>query len=209
MGLQVWRGADAATWPEPRGRARRVHEVLAGGLFITLCALAARVAVPLPFTPVPVTLQVLAVLLGALALGWRHAAAAQVAYLALGAAGLPVFAAGRAGWPTLVGPTAGYLYGFVFAAAVTGWLAGDGRGVLRRFGACLAGVAIIHLAGALYLGGFLAATLQVADPWRAAWEQGAAPFLLFDVLKAALAAAVAPGGRLLLARVLAHAERGP
>src|SRR5690242_10373101 len=99
-------------------------------LFITaLTAAAAQVSVPLPFTPVPFTLQPMVVLLGGLALGSRLGVASQVLYLALGVAGLPVFASSATLAPgvlRLLGPTGGYLMSYPFAALVVGALAERG-----------------------------------------------------------------------------------
>ena len=136
------------------GDARESRVVLRAGavLFVTaLTALAAQISVPLPFTPVPFTLQPMVVLLGGAALGARLGAASQALYLLLGLAGLPVFAASPLlpqGAARLIGPTAGFLLSYPLAAFVAGWLAeralrsavshvarGDGRGAgggLRR-----------------------------------------------------------------------------
>ena len=95
--------------------------------FSLLTALAAQVAVPLPFTPVPVTLQTFAVLLTGALLGARLGALAMIAYLLEGACGLPFFSLGRGGvLHLLFAPTAGYLLAYPLAAYVTGWLAERG-----------------------------------------------------------------------------------
>ena len=94
--------------------------VIAGSILI---ALTAQVSIPLPFTPVPVTGQTFGVLVVGMALGSRRGALAVIAYLMEGAMGAPVFAGGTGGAPILAGPTAGYLFGFVPAAFVTGYLA--------------------------------------------------------------------------------------
>jgi biotin transport system substrate-specific component len=169
------------------------HLVYVGGivLFAAFTALTARITVPLPFTPVPVTLQVMAVLLAGLVLGARGGALSQIAYLAAIAAGLPLDAYGR-GPAALMGPTAGYLVGFVAAAFVTGWLAGrlsaDRTG---RLVAALGGVAVVYACGSAWL------TLWTGS-LSAAWALGVTPFLAVDVAKALLAAAVAESGRQLL-----------
>src|SRR5262249_21561858 len=96
-------------------------------LFVTLLTiLGAQVSVPLPFTPVPFTLQPMIVLLGGAALGARLGASSQVLYLGLGLLGLPVFAVSPTlppGAARLIGPTAGFLLSYPLAAFVTGWLA--------------------------------------------------------------------------------------
>src|SRR5688572_31427558 len=103
---------------------------IAAVLFVTvLTAAAAQVSVPLPFTPVPLTLQPMVVLLGGAALGPRLGLSSQVLYLLAGIAGLPVFAASATLPPgplRLIGPTGGYLMSYPLAAFLTGWLAQRG-----------------------------------------------------------------------------------
>lgn len=164
--------------------------------FTAVTALGARLAIPLPFTPVPITLQVLAVLLAGLTLGARDGAASQALYLAAITAGLPLDAKGlgAAVWAT---PTAGYLVGFIAAAFTAGLLAEIGlrrRGMLR-FAAGIVGVAIIYLFGVAWLTlGFL------GGEWGQGWALGVAPFIVVDIGKALLAAGLAAGARRWLAR---------
>jgi biotin transport system substrate-specific component len=160
-------------------------------LFAALTALTARVTIPLSFTPVPITLQVMAVLLTGLVLGPKAGAASQLLYLASISVGLPLDA--RALGPAaFVGPTAGYLIGFVPAAFATGWLA-ERLPATRasRFLAALAGVGVIYVAGTTWL-------ITVVGDLPTAWMLGVAPFILIDLGKALVAAAVAESGRLLL-----------
>jgi biotin transport system substrate-specific component len=160
-------------------------------LFAAFTALAARITLPLPFTPVPITLQVMAVLLSGLVLGPRAGAASQLVYLATIAAGLPLDARGL-GTAALTGPTAGYLIGFVPAAFVTGWLAERLPATrVSRFLAALAGVAVIYAAGVAWLA-------PAMGGLRTAWTLGVAPFILIDLGKAVVAAAVTESGRLLI-----------
>jgi biotin transport system substrate-specific component len=160
-------------------------------LFAAFTALTARVTFPLPFTPVPITLQVMAVLLSGLVLGPRAGAASQLVYLAMIAAGLPLDAKGL-GLAVLTGPTAGYLIGFVPAAFLTGWLAEKLPATrLSHFLAALAGVAVIYVAGVAWLA-------PAVGSLRTAWMLGVAPFILIDLGKALVAAAVAESGRMLL-----------
>ena len=163
-------------------------------LFITaLTAAAAQISVPLPFTPVPFTLQPMIVLLGGAALGARLGLSSQVLYLALGLAGLPVFAASPVlpqGVARLMGPTGGYLLSYPFAAFAAGWLAQRGfdRRYLTSVVAMAAGLAVIFAAGVAWL-----AWLQPGHAGVAlAIQTGLAPFLPADVLKIFLAAAVLP-----------------
>ena len=179
--------------PEARLRSQALRTALSVLFFAALTALTARIAIPLPFTPVPVTLQVLAVLLAGLVLGSRAGALAQVAYLAAVASGLPFTAAGSGGPAAFVGPTAGYLLAFAPAAFVAGWIAERRAGaVVALLLAALTGVAVIYLVGAAWLSVWLGGDLTKA------WRLGVAPFVLIDLLKAAAAAAVAGAGRRLL-----------
>jgi len=158
-------------------------------------ALFARVAIPLPFTPVPITGQTLGVLLVGALLGGRRGALAVLAYLAEGLAGLPVFAGGTSAWspslpgvPVIAGPTAGYLLSFPVAAYVVGRLAD--RGWDRRFwhavGAMVVGDAVIYLIALPWLARFVGAGQAIS--------LGMLPFLVGDALKVVAAAAVLPSG---------------
>ena len=147
-------------------------------------ALAAKVAVPLPFSPVPMALSPLAVLVVGGVLGARAGAASLALYLGVGALGLPVFAAGG-GAGYLLGPTGGYLLAFPVAAALVGALAVPGR-VVRAGLAALMGMAVIHLGGTAQL------ALILGDLGEA-WRWGSLPFLPGDVLKIAIAAVLIAG----------------
>jgi biotin transport system substrate-specific component len=163
--------------------------------FSLLTALAAQVAVPLPFTPVPLTGQTFAVLLTGALLGPRLGALAMLAYLAEGAAGLPFFRGGAGGVGHLSGATAGYLFAFPAAAYVTGYFAE--RGWDRRFLTAAAAMAL----GSLVILGCGWAWLALALGGAQAFRLGVAPFLAGDVVKIALAAAVLPSGWALLRRL--------
>ncbi|MFQ5670244.1 MAG: biotin transporter BioY [Acidobacteriota bacterium] len=115
--------------------------------FVMLTAVAAQIRVPLPFTPVPFTLQVLAVLLSGYVLGALGGAVSMSAYLGLGALGLPAFSGGAGGWGALTGFTGGYLLASPLAAFVVGLLAGRSAAPLQRVFAGFFGLAIIHLGG--------------------------------------------------------------
>ncbi len=162
--------------------------------FAAITALTARVTIPLPFSPVPITLQTLAVVLSGLVLGARGGALAQLTYLGMLAGGLPFDAYGL-GPAAFFGPTAGYLVGFVPAAFIAGWLAErlTGRSRGGNFIAAWAGALALYLVGA----GWLAVML---GSWQKAWLAGVAPFILFDLAKAAVAASVAESGKLLFRR---------
>lgn len=147
------------------------------GAFALLTALGARIAVPLPGTPVPFTFQVVAVLLAGWMLGPRLGAASQAAYLAAGAAGLPVFAAGG-GLAYLLGPTGGYLLAYPAAAALVGLACTRESGWVRQAAGLAGGIAVIHAGGA----GWLAAVAG----HEAAVTAGVLPFLGVDGIKALL-----------------------
>ena len=164
---------------------------------IALTAAAAQVSVPLPFTQVPFTFQPMVVLLGGLALGSRLGLAAQIAYLAAGIVGLPVFAASAAlppGAARLLGPTGGYLMAYPLAAYLTGYLAE--RGFDRRYVTSVlamgAGLAVIYVSGASWLG--------LAIGGRGAVMTGIVPFVAADAVKLLIAAGVVPSLWTLLGR---------
>ncbi len=162
--------------------------------FAAITALTARITIHLPFSPVPITLQTLAVVLSGLVLGARGGALAQLSYLGMIATGLPVDANG-VGVAAFFGPTAGYLAGFVVAAFAAGWLAERlaPRTWWGYFVAALAGVVVLFAVGASWLAVMLGS-------WQKAWLFGVAPFILVDLLKAAIAAGVAESGKRLFVR---------
>jgi biotin transport system substrate-specific component len=164
----------------PAGALARAADILA---FVGFTAVAAQLAVPLPFTPVPVTMQTLFVVLAGLTLGARDGFYALLAYLALGLAGAPVFAGFSFGPAALFGPTGGYLVSFPAAALLSGYLFGKlGGGRVAAFFASVCGMALILGIGASYLG-FIAG---MSFP-RAA-SLGMAPFVAGDLAKALAAA---------------------
>jgi len=170
----------------PRGAgARRALEIAIGALIV---ALSAQVVVPVPLSPVPMTLQPLAVLAVGGLLGAAGGASALVLYLALGAVGLPVFAGGSSGILHLIGPTGGYLLAFPLAATLVGRLAGHSASVLKVLLACAAGMFVIHAGGVAQL------AVLGSNP-AAAFRVGFVPFLTGDLLKVGLAAAVILAGR--------------
>jgi biotin transport system substrate-specific component len=180
------------------GRLARLYDALLVAGFSLVVALSAQVAIPLPFTPVPVTLQTLAVLLAGCLLGSGRGALAVVLYIGEGAAGLPVFSGGRGGIVHLVGPTGGYLLGFIAAAYLVGFLAE--RGALRSWAGTLATLAVGSLV--LYIPGV--AWLGVFTGMGKAVSLGFLPFVVGDVLKIAagwgILAGVAEGRRRLRGR---------
>jgi len=157
--------------------------LVAGGA--ATVGVAAQVAVPLPFTPVPLTLQTFAVLLVGAALGWQRAIPSMLVYLAAGSAGLPWFAEGSSG---VAAPSFGYIVGFVLAAGVVGRLAGSGadRTPVRTFALMALGSALIYAVGVPWLAVALGVSLGEAV------ALGLTPFLVGDALKSLLAAGLLP-----------------
>jgi biotin transport system substrate-specific component len=165
----------------PRGLATNISLVFGGA---ALTAIAAQIQIPM--WPVPMTMQTLAVLLVGAALGAKRGALSLSLYLALGAAGLPVFASAKS--LTGVIPTAGYLVGFVAAAALVGYLAA------RGFSSSPWKVAFSFALGSLVIYGFGVTGLMLAlgIDFYAAVIAGVIPFLIGDLAKAAVAAALLP-----------------
>ena len=184
--------------PAPLDWVRSVVLVVAFSLFV---ALAAQVAVPLPWTPVPLTAQTFAVLLTGALLGSRLGALALVAYLAEGASGLPFFQGGTGGLAPLFGLTAGYLFAFPAAAFVTGYLAE--RGWDRRYLPAAAAMALGSLV--ILAGGWAWLALSLRNGVEAL-RLGVAPFLVGDLVKIALAAAALPAGWALVRRTGARRD---
>jgi biotin transport system substrate-specific component len=169
----------------PGSRVRAAAFVLAG---VLLTAVAAQVSFHVPWTPVPITGQTFAVLLVGASLGSVRGAASQALYVAVGAAGLPVYADGGGGWAAATGSTAGYLVGFVVAAFVVGALAErrHDRALVTSLPAMLAGSAVIYLLGVAWL----AHHLGVAG--TEAVELGLTPFVIGDALKLTAAGVLLP-----------------
>ena len=161
--------------------------------FSLFTALLAQVSLPLPWTPVPITGQTLAVLLTGAVLGPRLGFAAMLLYLAEGAAGLPVYAGGAGGIAALVGPTGGYLISFPLAAALVGALARMGwdRNPLSVALAMVAGNGLIYALGMAWLGVWLAVAGKFGGLF-ALLNMGMLPFLPGDAVKIALAMLLLP-----------------
>lgn len=174
----------------PRRTALTDALLIIGGSLIV--AALAQVRIPLPFTPVPLTGQTLGVLLVAAVLGRARGAASLGLYLIEGLLGLPVFAGEPLGLARLLGPTGGYLVGFVAAAALVGALAERGmdRDWKRVSLMYLSGMAVIYLFGVAWLALF-------TGP-QGALTAGLLPFLPGDVVKAAIAALILPLARRLV-----------
>lgn len=153
--------------------------------FAAAIAAASQIAIPLPGTPVPFTLQPMVVVLAGLMMGPTLGAASMLLYLAVGALGLPVFAPmGPPGIARLLGPTGGYLIAFPVAACVTGLVARRAPSLLGRWVAALAGMVVI------FVGGLTQLTVLTGSAAQAV-AIGITPFAIFDVVKAFLAALIA------------------
>ena len=159
-----------------------------------LIAIAAQIAIPVPFSPVPLTLQPVAVLLVGAVLGSTRGAAAAALYLFEGFSGLPVFAEGKGGAVWLLGPTAGYLYSYPLAAWIAGRFSerGWGNTIVRAVAGMLVALAVI------YLGGW--SWLSALSNAKTAFAMGVAPFVLADVVKIAIAATLLPSAQRLVLR---------
>jgi len=174
-----------------RARARVAYQVACAFAGSVLVAGLAQVSVKLPFTPVPITGQTLGVLLVGAALGPGLGALSMGLYLLEGAIGLPFYAEGRAGLDLLGlgSATGGYLWGFLLAGALVGWLSRRGwdRSVRSSIGAMLLGNVVIYAAGVPWL----LAALDV--PLAKGLEWGLYPFVIGDTIKLLLAASLLPG----------------
>lgn len=164
--------------------AQQVALVAGASLFVALCA---RLSVPLPFTPVPLTLGNFAVVLVGLLLGSRRGFAALALYLAEGAMGLPVFSpAGPGGIAQVLGPTGGYLIAYPLAALLAGWIAEHGGRTFAR-------LALAAVAGemVLFAGGIAWLMALTRSPLAQAAQFGLYPFVFAEVIKVMAAAGIA------------------
>jgi biotin transport system substrate-specific component len=174
-----------AVWSDDNPVLRNVLLAVAGSLALWVSA-----KVQIPFFPVPLTLQTLVVLLIGMAYGWKLGAATVGLYLLQGAMGLPVFAGTPEkgiGLAYMMGPTGGFLLGFVLAAALVGYLAQRGwdRNIATTALAMLLGNAIIYVPGLLWLG-------SVVGWDKPVLQWGMTPFLLGDLAKLIVAALLMP-----------------
>jgi biotin transport system substrate-specific component len=176
-----------------RGRAALDVLLVVGASAII--AIAAQIAIPIPGTVVPLTMQPLAVLLVGVTLGSSRGAAAAALYLLEGFSGLPVFAQGHGGPLWLAGPTAGYLFSYPFAAFLAGWFSQRGWGstTLRAVAGMLVALGVIYLGGWSWLAAFTGA--------HAAWLGGVRPFILADIVKVAIGASLLPQLQRLIGRL--------
>lgn len=158
-------------------RSRWITHGVGIAFFVLATCFGASVAVPLPWTPVPISLQPLFALLAGAVLGARAGATAMAAYLVLGASGLPVFALGGAGIPWLMGPTGGYLLAMPAAAWMVGSIGGRNPGAGRQLLALTLGMVT------LYVGGVAQLLLVAPQGLGSALALGVLPFWAGDVTK--------------------------
>ncbi len=163
-------------------------------VFAALMAISANSFMYLPFTPVPITMQVFTVLIAAILLGSRWALASQIVYISLGVAGLPVFAGFKNGFAALTGSTAGYIIGFALASFIAGYIfennvkrkPGHSNILLVGFLSSLGGLSVIYFLGFIHLFGFLNAaggSIGPAGLLVQSFKLGVLPFITFDLLK--------------------------
>jgi len=168
--------------------SRAVAAATIAAVFIALCA---HISFYLPGNPVPVTLQVFGVLCCGILLGPRIGMLAILEYLVAGLCGAPVFSTVAVGLRSILGPTGGYLIGFIAAAGVTGYLSKSCGKITnkQKILAGIAGVTVIYTFGAFWLRCWLSATGMNFSGWTA-WAIGVAPFMLLDLVKVMMAVAV-------------------
>ncbi|MBK5224404.1 MAG: biotin transporter BioY [Acidimicrobiia bacterium] len=169
----------------PATRLRTAALVVGAAALTAVCA---QITVPVPGSPVPVTLQTFAVLLAGAGLGWRAGGASQLLYLAVGALGAPIYAGGDSGWASLTSATGGYLVGFVLAAVAVGLLAerGHDRRIVTAVPAMLIGSAAVYLCGVTWLAHSMDWTATMAI------DKGLTPYLVGDAVKLVVAGLLLP-----------------
>ena len=155
----------------------KTKDMILAAMFGALTAVGALVAIPLP-TPVPFTMQVFFVILAGILLGPRWGALSQLVYVLMGSLGLPVFAGGTSGFGKLIGPTGGFIFGFIAAAFVVGIITRERpNNITWNLTGSLAGLTLIYLLGTTQL------ALVAGMSFEKAIAVGVAPFILFDIIK--------------------------
>lgn len=177
-------------------RREEISGAVRGALFVALITVGSYIVIPLPFSPVPIALQSGFVLLAGLMLPARWAVGSVLLYLFLGGVGLPLFAGGSGGLGHLVGPTGGYLLGYVPAVAATALIAADS--LWPRIVAATVGSLLIYAVGVPWL-----AIVQGLSPVQAI-SLGMVPFLPGDALKVVAAALLAKSATTLLSPGRTH-----
>jgi len=160
-----------------------IRQIVYGGVFAGLTAIGALISIPTG--PVPITLQTLFVLLSGCLLGWRTGIFSQILYLLGGAAGFPIFAQSGGGLAHILGPTGGYLIGFIFAAATTGLIAGKTSDSKRLILGCISGTLVIYIFGLPWL------MISLKLNFSKALMVGLIPFIPGDIAKSIFAGIIA------------------
>jgi len=165
---------------------KTTYAIVGVASFIALTVAGAYIRIPLPFTPVPITLQTFFVILSGALLGRKLGLLSQAGYLLIGIFGLPVFTGGLYGFARLFGPTGGYLLGFALASFVIGKLLGndDDAPFIKILGAMLAGLAILFTAGTIQLAVIMHVSIEKAV------ALGVLPFIPGDMIKLLAAATI-------------------
>ena len=173
---------QAVAQPRAQSLSRQLLLVVGASL---LMAILARFSMPMPFTPVVLTMSNLGVLFIALTLGSRRAGAAMLLYLAEGAMGLPVFSTGGPGGiAQILGPTGGYLMAYPLASFVAGWISERGQRSISRFAiAAIAGEVVLFAGGIVYLISLTGVSFRQAANW------GVYPFAFAEIIKIMIAVA--------------------
>ncbi|MDR2661770.1 MAG: biotin transporter BioY [Treponema sp.] len=184
---------------EPASNRKTIVSITVTALFAALIAGGTFVAFPLPFSPVPIVLQNLFIVLAGLILGPVRGAGAAALYLAAGALGVPVFAGAAGGIAHFAGPTGGFLAGYFFAALTAGLIAGSPKPAAlplsRILPAVIAAFLVVYIPGVIWLKRF-------TGSWTGALAAGFFPFLPGDAVKAVIAAAAASRLRRAAANIL-------
>ncbi len=186
---------------QPFSRLERMKKVktkdmILVSMFAALTAIFAQVTIPIPISPVPITLQVLAVCLTSAILGSRLAFMSMLVYITVGILGMPVFSGGASGLGAVMGPTGGYITGFLLSSYVTGKL------VQRKPLPTMSNTIVAMFSGLLviYTAGMLQLSLVTGMPLQAAFMSGVVPFIGLDIIKIAVGAGVACSVRTILIR---------
>lgn len=185
--------ADAASVANPANFNLRMTVYCA--LFAALIIVGGYISIPLPIGPVPIVLADFFVMVAGLFLGWKYGLVCVAMYLGLGALGLPVFAGGRAGLVVLIGPTGGFLLGYLLLVVAVGLISSKGKKVTAtdviNLIALIIGNILLYLVGVPWL------KVVAHLSWGAAWAAGLVPFIIGIVIKIAAAVAL---GRVLVPR---------
>lgn len=156
-----------------------LRKIIFSSLFTVLIIIGSYISIPLPFTPIPFTLQVLFVLLSGIILGSYYGFMSSLLFLILGIIGLPVFSGGHGGFVAVVGPTGGYLFGFLIAPLMIGYFSKKSKKLIPI--GIILGIVVIHLLGVLWL-----ARVNMLSVSKA-FLIGSLPFIPFDLIKGFIA----------------------